>query len=83
MTHEEIESMRTVALNIQRLIDIRDWTWSELASESGVSQPMISRIKNAQAEPGVFTMRRIAGVLHTSVDWLFEPHESEKSIPVG
>jgi transcriptional regulator with XRE-family HTH domain len=74
VTVEESEKLRIVSQNIQKLIDVRGWTWSELAIRADVKQPTISRIKNAQFEPGIFTMRKIAVALNTSVDWICDDH---------
>ncbi len=77
MTNDEVQKMRVISANIQWQLEIRAWAWSELASRAEVSQSTISRIKNAQFEPGIFTMRKIASVLGTTTDWLCEEHARE------
>jgi len=77
VTPTEEQDVRVIAANIEHLIQMRGWNWSQLADIADVSQPTISRLKNAKFEPGVFTIRRIAEALDTSVDWLCQPHDAK------
>ena len=77
MTQSEESKMRIVSDNIARLLQARNWTWSTLASEAGVSQPTISHIKRAKIDPGFLKMTDIAAALGTSLDWLATPHEQK------
>ncbi|MBS0204971.1 MAG: helix-turn-helix transcriptional regulator [Planctomycetes bacterium] len=77
MTAEESEQVRVIAANIAYLISLRGWSWNRLSAETGIAQSTVSRLKNARFEPGVFTMRKIAGALNTSIEWLCQIHEMQ------
>lgn len=83
VTPHETEQVETIAANVGYLLTVRGWSWNRLATEAGVAQATISRLKNARFEPGVFTMRRLSQALDTSIEWLCEPHESKNIAAAG
>lgn len=59
-----------VAVNLQSLLDDRDWSQSELARRSGVWQTNISRVIREECIPTVAVLARLAEALHVSMDRL-------------
>ncbi|MGA3155860.1 MAG: helix-turn-helix transcriptional regulator [Streptosporangiaceae bacterium] len=66
----DTERIANLAENLRAAMHRFGWTQQKLEAESGVPQPIISRILNAKGEPGVITVWRLAEALQTSLDKL-------------
>lgn len=67
----------------QRLHDYRielDWTMTQLASRSGVSKAMLSKIENAQTTPALSTLVRLGDALSVPVTAFFRGMEDEQDM---
>ena len=53
---------------------------NRLAQMLGIDETILSKIVNGSREPNALTRQRIAGVLQTDPNWLFEPTDSPPSI---
>src|SRR4029450_6107681 len=49
-----------IALAVRRLRSARSWTLNELAARSGVSRRLVVQIEQAQANPSIGTLLRLA-----------------------
>jgi transcriptional regulator with XRE-family HTH domain len=72
------EAIDILAANVRRLMKdrARPITQQALEAASGVPQPTISRILNAQGGPSVCSLLRIADALGVSLDSLFKEQKS-------
>lgn len=56
-------------IQLQKFRERRKLTQAQLAIRSGVSQQAISKIENGERNnPGVYTLQKLASVLHCTVD---------------
>jgi transcriptional regulator with XRE-family HTH domain len=53
---------------------------NRLAQMLGIDETILSKIVNGSREPNALTRQRIAGVLQTDPNWLFEPADSPSSV---
>lgn len=59
-----------LGLRIRKLREKRGWGQEDLAAESGIGKPFISRLENGRREPCLRTMEAIAGSFDMSVSQL-------------
>ncbi len=69
----EDQARANIAANLQRIMDTRRLSQSELARMTGDDQQSISRILRGKNAPGIAFLARIAEALQTTVDYLIAP----------
>jgi transcriptional regulator with XRE-family HTH domain len=70
-----------IALAIRRLRSARSWTLSELAARSGISRRLIVQIEQAQANPSIGTLLRLADAFGVALSELLpEPPTATAAI---
>ncbi len=66
-----------IAQRVREHRQSREITVAQLASASGISKGMLSKIENAQASPSLGTLGRVAGALDVPITALFRGLEEE------
>ncbi|MGI8451771.1 MAG: helix-turn-helix domain-containing protein, partial [Streptosporangiaceae bacterium] len=80
--HGDLEEALGAAI-AQRVREFRlqlGWTVGQLATQSGMSKGMLSKIENAQASPGLATLDRLSGALHGPVTAFFRRLTEEQDL---
>jgi transcriptional regulator with XRE-family HTH domain len=74
-----------IALAVRRLRSARSWTLNELAARSGVSRRLVVQIEQAQANPSIGTLLRLADAFEVALSELLpEPPAATVGIrPAG
>lgn len=73
-------ALHALKFNVRRLRRARGWSQGELAAEVELTQDVISHIENAQLNPTILTVERIADAFGISLSDLFEaPARSPRS----
>jgi transcriptional regulator with XRE-family HTH domain len=74
-----------IALAVRRLRSARSWTLNELAARSGVSRRLVVQIEQAQANPSIGTLLRLADAFEVALSELLpEPPSATAGIrPAG
>jgi transcriptional regulator with XRE-family HTH domain len=75
----------SIALAVRRLRSARSWTLDELAARSGISRRLIVQIEQAQANPSIGTLLRLADAFEVTLSELLpEPPTATAGIrPAG
>jgi transcriptional regulator with XRE-family HTH domain len=60
----------SIALAVRRLRSARSWTLDELAARSGISRRLIVQIEQAQANPSIGTLLRLADAFEVALSEL-------------
>jgi transcriptional regulator with XRE-family HTH domain len=70
-----------IALAIRRLRSARSWTLDELAARSGISRRLIVQVEQAQANPSIGTLLRLADAFEVALSELLpEPPTATAAI---
>ena len=64
---------------LHELIDAREWSYAELARQSGVSESLLSKYVNGAQSPSSATIAKLAQALEVSADYLMGL--SDDSVP--
>lgn len=75
----DAEAKRNIAANVSRLLGVRGWSQKQLASATGETNMIISRIVRGVHVPNAATLARIAEALDTSTDILLDEPPKENS----
>lgn len=68
-----MELRRTLARNVKRLRQLRDWTQEELEAASKVDRTSISNIENSKCSAGVDVIEKLAAAFAVHADALLKP----------
>ena len=77
---EDTKLKQSIGHTIRRLRKKSNWRVYDLASESGVSEAMLSRIENGQISPSLATLSSIAEALNTPISGLFRDFEQQREV---
>lgn len=66
-----------IAARIRRERDARGWSIAELATASGVSRAMISKVERAESSPTAALLGRLSGAFHLTVSALLARAEAD------
>ncbi len=72
------ELLRTVADEIQRVLDENNFTQEDLCKITHMSQSNISKIQNGKVTPRIETLHKIASATHTRLVISFESIEGDE-----
>ncbi|MGD9645552.1 MAG: helix-turn-helix domain-containing protein [Pirellulales bacterium] len=75
----EDQAKDNIAANLQRLLEARNWSQSDLARATGDAHVTISRIVRGTNVAGVALLARIAEALDVTIDGLIRPPASRPS----
>jgi len=75
--HVKLEHSLAARLRTER--EARGWTLSDLASRSGVSRAMISKVERADASPTAMLLGRLSGAFGLTLSTLLARAEEEAS----
>ena len=71
------EVLNSVSEEIQRVLDLNNFTQEDLCQITGMSQSNISKIQNGKVVPRIETLQKIAVATHTKLVISFESIEGD------